>query len=58
MHIITRYSRVKSKNEEESILNKSLYFYYLLVILIIPSPLSLIYYKLANKAKVIKIIIY
>jgi hypothetical protein len=55
---MTRYTRVKSKSRGESVQSKGLYSHYLSVISIMPSPLSLIYYKLTNKLKVIKIIIY
>jgi hypothetical protein len=55
---MTRYSRVKSESRGESVLSKVLYSYYLLAISIMPSPLSPIYYKPADKAKVIEVTIY
>jgi hypothetical protein len=55
---MTRYSRVKSESRGESALSKAFYSHYLLAISIMPSPLSPIYYKPAEKAKVIKMAIY
>jgi hypothetical protein len=48
---MTRYSRVKSKSRGETVLSKVLYSYYLLAISIMPSPLSPIYHKTADKQK-------
>jgi hypothetical protein len=53
-----KYSRVKSESRGESVQSKGLYPYYLSAISMMPSPLSPIHYKSADKAKVIKMTIY
>lgn len=50
MRRMTRYSKVKSENRGESVLSKGLYSHYLSAISMMPSPLSPIHYKSANKA--------
>jgi hypothetical protein len=55
---ITRYKRVKSKSRGESVQSKGLYPHYLSAISMMPSPLSPIHYKSADKSKVIKMTIY
>ena len=47
---MTRYKRVKSESRGESVQSKGLYSYYLSAVLIIPSPLSLIYYNILSNS--------